>query len=464
MHWRFLPPGALLLLVMTWAVSAAHAAVFTWDGGGGDNNLSTPANWSPDGAPPNNGTAELVFSGPTRTTPNVDGNWSVLSVAFGSGASAFTIGGSQLTIGSGGVTNSSTNTEQINNSIILGAAQSWSASAGNLILGSTIDTGGFGLTIMGGHGTTMNAAFTSSGSVHVATGSTTNLNGSFSNSGSLLVDSGASVTVSQAYTAAGSITNNGFIGFGGDYTGTTAVAGTGSTFFNGILSTGAGSTASLNFPGSATINNEVLLRLAGHTRGSQYDAVIVSKNLTTNGVLQVTLSGGFMPAGGDNFDLFDWYQRDGAFDTINLPALGAGLAWSTLNLYSAGTTIPAGTISVVDANLIPGDANHDGKVDVADVSALMGALADLSKYQNNRGLTPSQLRQVADLNQDGSVNNRDLQALLGFLAQLSVTGSGSVSAVPEPPAFLLGLMATFAAILWRKSAVRISALQRDVRR
>lgn len=464
MQWRFFLRDALLSLVMAWAVSAAHAAVFTWDGGGGDNSLSTAANWSPDGAPPNDGTAALVFSGATRPTPNVNGNWSVLSVAFGSGASAFSIGGGQLTIGSGGVTNGSTNAEDINNSIVLGAAQSWSASAGNLIFGSTINTGGFGLTIVGGHGTTINAAFTNSGSVHVTAGSTTNLNGSFSNSGSLLVDSGASVTVSQAYAAAGSITNNGFIGFGGDYTGTTAVAGTGSTLFNGILSTGAGSTASLNFPGSASINNEVLMRLAGHTRGSQYDAMIVSKNLTTNGVLQVTLSGGFTPAAGDNFDLLDWFQRDGAFDTINLPALGAGLAWSTLNLYSGGMTIPAGTISVVDANLIPGDLNHDGKVNVADISAMMGALADLSGYQNGRGLTPSQLRQVADLNQDGSVNNRDLQALLGFVAQLSVTGSGSVSTVPEPPAFLLGLMAVFAAILWRKSAVQTFALQRDAHR
>ena len=45
MQWRFFLRGALPLLVMAWAASAAHAATFTWDGGGGDNNLSTAANW-----------------------------------------------------------------------------------------------------------------------------------------------------------------------------------------------------------------------------------------------------------------------------------------------------------------------------------------------------------------------------------------------------------------------------------
>jgi len=452
---------------MAWAASAAHAAIFTWDGGGGDNNLSTPANWSPDGAPPNDGTAALVFSGPTtRLTPNVNGNWSVLSVAFGSGASAFTIGGGQLTIGSGGVTNGGTAGQAINDSIVMGAPQTWSASTGPMTFGgATVNTSGLSLTISGTKSTTINAAVNSSGMIHIAQGSTV-FGGTLSNSGSLVIDAGAGATVIQPYTAAGSITNDQYIQFGDTYTGATGISGTGSILFNGIVSTGAGSTASLNLGGSVTISSfgQFTARLGGRTRGSQYDALIVSKNLATSGTLQVTLTGGFAPAAGDSFDLLDWLTRDGAFNTINLPALGAGLAWSTLDLYSAGMTIPAGTISVVDANLIPGDLNHSGKVDAADVSAMMGALADLSKYQNGRGLTPSQLRQVADLNQDGSVNNRDLQALLGFVAQLSVAGSGSVSTVPEPPAFLLGLMAVFAAILWRKSAVQISALQRDAHR
>jgi hypothetical protein len=259
------------------------------------------------------------------------------------------------------------------------------------------------------------------------------------NSGSLIVDAGAPTTVVPPYTATGSITDNGYIQFGNSYTGTTGISGTGSVFFSGVVSTGAGSTASLNFGGSVTISGGFLARLAGRARGTQYDAMIVQggpgATLSTQGTLQVVLSGGFAPAAGDNFDLFDWAQHDGVFDAVTLPPLGAGLAWSTLNLYSNGAN--GGTISVVDANLIPGDVNHDARVDVADISAMAGALHDLSGYQNGRGLTTSQLQLVGDLNGDGHVDNRDMQALENYLALFASTGITSISAVPEPPSVVL---------------------------
>jgi hypothetical protein len=427
MRWKPFPRGLFLALCLSAAVS--RAAVFTWDGGGTTNdNWSTAANWVGDVAPPNDGTAAIVFSGATRLTPAVNANWSIQSLSFDAGAGAFKLGGNQLTIDSGGITNNSPSLQAISDPIVLGSGQTWNASSAALSFGvaASVDTSGFPLVISGGSGTTIGGPVTNSGTIHVNSGSAT-FNGTLTNSGSLIVDSSGSVGLSQPYTAAGSITNNGYLVFGSNYSGTVGIGGTGSAFFSGGVSTGAGATASLNFGGGVTIFNELLARLAGPT-STQYDSLNVAGILSLNGTLDVALAGGFMPAAGSTFNLLHWGVRSGGFKTINLPALGPTVAWSTLKLYSDGS------IATVDANLVPGDLSHNTKVDAADVSALEGALCDLSGYQNGRGLTDSQLRQVADINGDTKVNNLDLQALLNFEAQLAATGTASIAAVPEPPA------------------------------
>jgi hypothetical protein len=45
------------------------------------------------------------------------------------------------------------------------------------------------------------------------------------------------------------------------------------------------------------------------------------------------------PGAGDLFNLFDWGSLSGAFDTVNLPALGGGLSWNTSQLYTNGTLL-----------------------------------------------------------------------------------------------------------------------------
>src|SRR3954468_9501200 len=84
--------AATLALV---AFSAAHATIFTWDGGGGNNNWSTANNWNPNGAPAQNAGADLVFAGATRVTNTADGtnpsSWLINSLSFASGASSFTV-------------------------------------------------------------------------------------------------------------------------------------------------------------------------------------------------------------------------------------------------------------------------------------------------------------------------------------------------------------------------------------
>ncbi len=88
-----------------------------------------------------------------------------------------------------------------------------------------------------------------------------------------------------------------------------------------------------------------------------------------DGGLVVTLINGFTPVAGDTFDIFDFdAARDaGTFSTLTLPALTAGLAWDTSELYTTGTLGIVSTTGLTfaawaTASGIPGalpDGDHD---------------------------------------------------------------------------------------------------------
>lgn len=86
----------------------ASAAVSVWDGTGADNNWTTPANWTTDALPANNGTADIRLpynlsgtSSTSKYTINVDAPQSIHSVLFqntGGDTNAYTLSGSKITI------------------------------------------------------------------------------------------------------------------------------------------------------------------------------------------------------------------------------------------------------------------------------------------------------------------------------------------------------------------------------
>jgi hypothetical protein len=82
--------------------------------------------------------------------------------------------------------------------------------------------------------------------------------------------------------------------------------------------------------------------------------------------------------------------------------------------YSDG--LSAQSVTIGAAAILPGDFDRDGVTSVADLSAMMGALSDLSKYQTTRGLSNANMSALGDLNGDGQVNNLDLEASLVRLA------------------------------------------------
>src|SRR5262249_44143884 len=102
---------------------------------------------------------------------------------------------------------------------------------------------------------------------------------------------------------------------------------------------------------------------------------------------------------------------------------------------TATSTITNGILTVV----LPGDFSRDNHVNAADIAAMTTALADLNAYKTAKGLDDAGLAAIGDLNGDHQFTNADLQGLLNLLK----SGGGSVSAVPEPAAWCLAVLATF---------------------
>jgi Dockerin type I domain len=291
------------------------------------------------------------------------------------------------------------------------AAQTGATQMPALYLGFNSDATG-SYTISGGSATI-------NGSVYVGGSSTgpggsgalgVSGTGSFSVSGSLVIyhTPSSGVSMNGGSLIAGSLTNSGAL-----------------TVMKGLVNVGA-----------TTFNSTSILGigLGGTTRGSNYGAVITNGSVSLAGALQVSLTGGFTPTVGETFDILDWGSLSGTFSSVDLPTSGGRFVWDTSQLYTTGT------ISVV-ATYLAGDINRDGQVTVADIAALMTAMADLIAYQAAHPdvSDPQHLLQVADVNGDGNIDNADLQALITLIAN-HAAGGGELTAVREPATITLGVI------------------------
>ena len=160
--------ASLRFAILSFALHSTSLSIHaqTWNGAGANDLWSNGNNWVGGVAPVNVGTAAVAFGGSTRLTPDMDANWNILSLTFNSGAGAFTLGSTgsfTLTIQTGGITNSSSSTETINNAITLGAVQTWSAASGNLVFGGNVANGGFLLTIGGSSNTSASGIISRTG-------------------------------------------------------------------------------------------------------------------------------------------------------------------------------------------------------------------------------------------------------------------------------------------------------------
>ncbi len=72
---------------------------------------------------------------------------------------------------------------------------------------------------------------------------------------------------------------------------------------------------------------DIVLSGAG-APGTDYDQVNVAGASTLGGALNVSLSGGFVPASGDAFEIMTYGSATGGFTSQSLPPLGGGLSWN----------------------------------------------------------------------------------------------------------------------------------------
>ena len=153
------------------------------------------------------------------------------------------------------------------------------------------------------------------------------------------------------------------------------------------------------------------------------DLLEVTGNLTAAGTLEVVLDGS-APAltAGDSFDLLDFATISGAFDTLTLPTLDAGLMWDTSALLTTG-------VLEVVSSLLDGDLNGDGFVGLDDLDIVLGNW--------NTNVTAGEWS-LGDPSGDGFVGLDDLDIVLNnWNAGTPPTDNANI---PEPASVvLLGL-------------------------
>ncbi len=173
----------------------------TWDGGGGDSNWNTPANWDGNLTSPSADDA-LFFGGTLRVsnTNNLAADTSFAGITFNSGAGAFTLAGNRITLG-GDVVNHDDSLQTINLPMILSATRTFNtASTGSLTVGGILSGSG-GLVKSGNQTLTLSAANEFTGGVVI--------NGGVLDANSAIGNGGVAGSLGAASAAAANLVING---------------------------------------------------------------------------------------------------------------------------------------------------------------------------------------------------------------------------------------------------------------
>ena len=336
-------PLLVLAALLLFSSISLRAATRVWNGGGANNNWSTGANWT-SGAPAV--FDDLQFAGSTRLAPAND--FSIAqnpnSITFNSGAGAFTLGGNAVILGSGGITNNSTNVQTVNFSnfnpgtggVVISSNQTWSAAAGDLQISSNVTSlGVLNLTIDGSHNTTISGSINDFGGMGIAKNGTGTLTLSGNNSYTGGTQINAGIVNAQSTNALGS--------------GNVTVANTsaltvqgGITLGNNMTLVGSGVSSSgvlVNVSGNNTLNGDLIIGSIA-TQGAVINAA--SGTLTLNGKLS-------------SYDPFF------GSTTLWLAGSGTGISTNTINLG------PTGGINKIDTGtwVLSGNNTYTGQTHIS---------------------------------------------------------------------------------------------------
>ncbi|MFM2081905.1 MAG: hypothetical protein RL380_596, partial [Verrucomicrobiota bacterium] len=321
---------ALATLVASPLAALASGGTFTWNGGGGDGNWSTGANWG--GSGPSDPQNTLNFAGSTRlaNTNDFSAGSSGHRLFFNSGASAFTLAGNSVTFYDFGganqkLENNSSSLQTINFPIVNGNNASGAFEinpvSGDLTLGSTLNNGGFDLNIYGSNSKMLT------------------LGGTVSGAGKLIIKQYSKVKVSGTSTWTGNTeidTGEFWIGLGGRFTSNSTIyVGNGGQLANVAK-------VWLESAGLVITNPIVVNAGNANTRslGGLNTSGIASNNsaisLSAPVILEANQAGGTIRFGG----IISGAQ--------NVLVTGPGtVTLAGVNTYSGTTTVSNGTASVI---------------------------------------------------------------------------------------------------------------------
>ena len=168
------------------------------------------------------------------------------------------------------------------------------------------------------------------------------------------------------------------------------VAGGGHVFLEGDTRPGF-SPGAMVFGGDVSLGPVHMLEveIAGTTPGTEYDRLEVAGTLDLGGALAVSFINGFSPAPGNSFDIWDAASSTGAFASVSLPPLPAGLFWHRETLDTDGVLSvalsPASYAEFAAAYSLAGnpeaDDDHDG------VSNLLEYLHGLDPTSPDTGIS-----------------------------------------------------------------------------
>ncbi|MFP4053133.1 MAG: PEP-CTERM sorting domain-containing protein [Phycisphaerae bacterium] len=242
----------------------------------------------------------------------------------------------------------------------------------------------------------------------------TDIHGDLENAaaGLIMATGGATVTFYDDVGNAGEIRTSADCAtvFLGDVSGAGTFSGIGTNYFEGDLQPGS-SPGHVSFGGDVVfgVSSRCWAELAGDDPLDR-DLLLVSGEVSLSGQLRIELTEGYVPEPGSVIEIITAEAVGGDFLTQDELGTPAGLWFERI--------VDANSVSVL-ATALMGDINVDGKVSLADLSALAA----------NWGSTDASWF-TGDLSGDDRVSLADLSALAGgWGASLPPSGAGEV---PEP--------------------------------
>jgi len=396
---------AAILSVAVLLPAVSRAATYTWSGSAspGNTNWMKNTNWFGNNNPNTNNS--LVFTG-TRTANNNNNptSFTATGITFNAAAGAFNLSGNAINVGTGGIVNSSANTQTLSfgtTGITLSGTQAWNGGSAGIVAGSKVNLNGNGLSLLGNM----------------------TMNGKISGSDAL---SSPSVIVGDiAGDSANVIFNvNNDIGPSGDGFSVALVSGTLTVNTNGAL--GSGSFGIVSLTGTATlasgsnginIGNNMLVESSFNVAAS---TAVSGGMLTVSGAVDLdttfTSAITITALNGNTLKFTGGITQSTGTASLTLNGGGVGgdflFAGSTANTYTGLTTVTNGATLTLNDSATNGAIAGDLQIDANSTVKLNNPdqIADTSKVTVN-----------GTFNLDG--NNETIGSLSGSTGLVRLNGA-----------------------------------------